>query len=316
MIPKKLFTPKCLHPDRNIVFYDDLMNFFNNILENLSIKENIITKDLELNYLFNFKTFKIFYKNNKISMLHFSRSKEENAKEYYETLFGEIQNIFFLKKFTFLNKIFSIFLLYSLYLTQNFNTFYQINITLEFLIEINNLIKNLFNNKKIEIAKEIFYIILKLKKLNAFSIGILPGLKTIVLNKYGLPIEQKNNIYKDYCEIFNYKNDLKKIEKDKNEIFDIKILNDYNNLKKGIIKDIKLNSVMFHEDYVNFMNNNIKIINNNNKNIINNNNNSNFNSDFNNFYDNENIINNPYLTIDDMNNNTITNLDCLFNQLI
>ena len=297
MIPKKLFTPKCLHPDRNIVFYDDLMNFFNNILENLSIKENIITKDLELNYLFNFKTFKIFYKNNKISMLHFSRSKEENAKEYYETLFGEIQNIFFLKKFTFLNKIFSIYLLFSLYLTQNFNTFYQINITLEFLIEINNLIKNLFNNKKIEIAKEIFYII------------------TIVLNKYGLPIEQKNNIYKDYCEIFNYKNDLKKIEKDKNEIFDIKILNDYNNLKKGIIKDIKLNSVMFHEDYVNFMNNNIKIINNNNnKNIINNNNN--FNSDFNNFYDNENIINNPFLTIDDMNNNSITNLDCLFNQLI
>ena len=87
MIPKKLFTPKCLHPDRNIVFYDDLMNFFNNILENLSIKENIITKDLELNYLFNFKTFKIFYKNNKISMLHFSRSKEENAKEYYEFIF-------------------------------------------------------------------------------------------------------------------------------------------------------------------------------------------------------------------------------------
>ena len=29
MIPKKLFTPKCLHADREVVFHEDIQNFYN-----------------------------------------------------------------------------------------------------------------------------------------------------------------------------------------------------------------------------------------------------------------------------------------------
>jgi len=41
---------------------------------------------------------------------------------------------------------------------------------------------------------------------DVFSIGAVIGLKTIILNKHGLPIEQKTNTYSDYMEISN--NDL------------------------------------------------------------------------------------------------------------
>ena len=72
MLPKKLFCPKCLLPEREHAFKDDLDSFFNNITQNLK-KEELLT----------FETFKKYYKLKKISMLHFSKRKEENAKEYY-----------------------------------------------------------------------------------------------------------------------------------------------------------------------------------------------------------------------------------------
>ena len=54
----------------------------------------------------------------------------------------------------------------------------------------------------------------KLKKDNAFSIGVIPGLKTIILNKYGLPLEQKTNVYQDYLDIFSYNKEEENKEND------------------------------------------------------------------------------------------------------
>ena len=51
---------------------------------------------------------------------------------------------------------------------------------------------------------------------DVFSIGVVVGLKTIILNKHGLPIEQKSNTYSEYMEISNndffIKNDIIKEE--------------------------------------------------------------------------------------------------------
>jgi isochorismate hydrolase len=91
MIPKKLFSPKCLHPDREVVFNDDLQRFFNYILD----KKKIVSNN---EMIISYSEYKIYYKEKKISMLHFSRSKEENAKEYYECLFGQVQNFFFYER--------------------------------------------------------------------------------------------------------------------------------------------------------------------------------------------------------------------------
>ena len=90
MIPKKIFCPKCLLPERDIAFKDDLTDFYNYILENMQ-KEKINANET----LLSFATYKKFYKTKKISMLHFSKRKEESAKEYYEVLFGEILSFFF-----------------------------------------------------------------------------------------------------------------------------------------------------------------------------------------------------------------------------
>ena len=294
MIPKKLFSPKCLHFDREIVFRDDLNNFFEYILakKKAENKEDIIITYLE---------YKIYYKEKKISMLHFSRSKEENAKEYYESLFGEIQSFFFLENYKFISKLFSIYTLYSLYYTQTYQTFYQINTTIEYLNGINDLIKDIYSIKK-EISFEIFSMVKKLKKDNGISIGVIPGLKTIILNKYGLPIEQKTNVYSDYCSILDYKNKLKNPDlKNKKNQKDPE-LSQYNKLKMNIIKDIK-NLDFDKDEYINYLN----------ENLLNKNRNNEHYNGKNNDYDIENI---PYLTKEDLDSNNITNFDFLFNKLL
>ena len=294
MIPKKLFSPKCLHFDREIVFRDDLNNFFEYILakKKAENKEDIIITYLE---------YKIYYKEKKISMLHFSRSKEENAKEYYESLFGEIQSFFFLENYKFISKLFSIYTLYSLYYTQTYQTFYQINTTIEYLNGINDLIKDIYSINK-EISFEIFSMVKKLKKDNGISIGVIPGLKTIILNKYGLPIEQKTNVYSDYCSIMDYKNKLKNPDlKNKKNQKDPE-LSQYNKLKMNIIKDIK-NLDFDKDEYINYLN----------ENLLNKNRNNEHYNGKNNDYDIENI---PYLTKEDLDSNNITNFDFLFNKLL
>ena len=58
MIPKKLFSPKCLHPDREVVFNDDLQRFFNYILD----KKKIVTNN---EVIISYSEYKIYYKEKK-----------------------------------------------------------------------------------------------------------------------------------------------------------------------------------------------------------------------------------------------------------
>ena len=249
MLPKKLFCPKCLLPERNQAFKDDLDDFFNYIVTNL--------KDGEL---LSYQAYKIYYKNKKFSMLHFSKRKEESAKEYYEVLFGEIQSFFFNENI--ISKLFSIYTLYSIYYTQLTNTFYQINTILEFLKGVNALILKLSkekDEKNRQIGATVYSMIKKMKNDEAFSIGVIPGLKSIILNKYGIPIEKKENVYTYTKEINSYINELnshnqneqnKDLNSQKNKT-DL----DYEIIKKNIVNDIKeLN--FDKEEYVNFINSN------------------------------------------------------------
>jgi len=297
MLPKKLFCPKCLLPERNQAFKDDLDDFFNYIVTNL--------KDGEL---LSYPAYKIYYKNKKFSMLHFSKRKEESAKEYYEVLFGEIQSFFFNENI--ISKLFSIYTLYSIYYTQLTNTFYQINTILEFLKGVNALILKLSkekDEKNRQIGATVYSMIKKMKNDEAFSIGVIPGLKSIILNKYGIPIEKKENVYTYTKEINSYINELnsqnqneqnKDLNSQKNKT-DL----DYEIIKKNIVNDIKeLN--FDKEEYVNFINSNYSE------------------SGFSN-YNRNNIMYNYNVYINDMNlkkedltPGEITQLDFMFNKYI
>ena len=248
MLPKKLFCPKCLLPERDHAFRDDLENFY-----------NYINKQLQEEEILTYEAYKRFYKDKKFSMLHFSKRKEESAKEYYEVLFGEIQSFFFSDNIN--SKLFSIYTLYSIYYTQVTSTFYQINTIIEFLKGVNELILQLSKEKdqKVkEVGATIYLMIKKMKNEEAFSIGVIPGLKSIILNKYGIPIERKENVYTYSKEINSFINQLNQqnqkekdnerdAQKNKNE-------NDYGLIKTNIVNQIKeLNN---KEEYVNYMNKN------------------------------------------------------------
>lgn len=297
MLPKKLFCPKCLLPERNQAFKDDLDDFFNYIVTNL--------KDGEL---LSFPAYKIYYKNKKFSMLHFSKRKEESAKEYYEVLFGEIQSFFFNENI--ISKLFSIYTLYSIYYTQLTNTFYQINTILEFLKGVNALILKLSkekDEKNRQIGATVYSMIKKMKNDEAFSIGVIPGLKSIILNKYGIPIEKKENVYTYTKEINSYINELnshnqneqnKDLNSQKNKT-DL----DYEIIKKNIVNDIKeLN--FDKEEYVNFINSNYSesgFSNYNRNNIM---------------YNYNGYINDMNLKKEDLTPGEITQLDFMFNKYI
>ena len=297
MLPKKLFCPKCLLPERNQAFKDDLDDFFNYILTNL--------KDGEL---LSYLTYKKYYKNKKFSMLHFSKRKEESAKEYYEVLFGEIQSFFFNENI--ISQLFSIYTLYSIYYTQLTNTFYQINTILEFLKGVNDLILKLSkekDEKNRQIGATVYSMIKKMKNDEAFSIGVIPGLKSIILNKYGIPIEKKENVYTYTKEINSYINELnsqsqneqnKDLNSQKNKT-DL----DYEIIKKNIVNEIKELNID-KEEYVNFINNNYNE------------------SDFSNYnrnnmmYNYNRYINDMNLKKEDLTPGEITQLDVMFNKYI
>ena len=298
MLPKKIFCPKCLLPERDHAFRDDLIDFYNFIIKNLK-KEKILT----------YETYKKYYKLKKISMLHFSKRKEESSKEYYEVLFGEIQSFFFSENIN--SQLFSIYTLYSVYYTQVTNTFYQINTILEFLKGVNLLILKLTKEKDKEkniVGACVYSMIKKLKNDEAFSIGVIPGLKSIILNKYGLPIERKENVYTYTKEINNYINELntqnqKEIKNNQNKE-KIKIELDYNMTKKNIINGIKeLN--FDKEEYTNFINNNYSEID-----IYNQGNINNIMNNYNRYF------NDVNLKKEDLTPGEITQLDCLFNKYI
>ena len=300
MIPKKIFCPKCLLPERDIAFKDDLTDFYNYILENMKNNENE-------NFLY-FAKYKKCYKDKKISMLHFSKSKEESAKEYYEVLFGEILSFFFNDNIN--SQLFSIYTLYSLYYTQVNTTFYQVNIILEFLKGVNSLINKLIKDKNNNVRKigfTVYNMIKKMKEDDAFSIGVIPGLKSIILNKYLVPIEKKENVYSYTKEINNYMKELKDKEtKDNNEknIVEQKNKNDldYQLIKKSIINEIK-DINMDQDDYINFINSNYcdNDLNKNSGDLMN----------YNKYF-----IGNTNLKKEDLKPGEITQLDIIFNKYI
>jgi hypothetical protein len=333
MLPKKLFTPKCLHSDRDIVFKDDIENFYSIIInELLQITLNTITNnELEVVLInnLNYNFFKHLWKDKKMSMLHYSKTKEENAKEYYEVIFGEIQQFFnenytinntfpSIKSFKIIVKILAVFTLYSVYYTQTYDFFYQINTIPEILNEINNLIKLLNQSEKInniKLIKELALMVSRMYNDDAFSIGTIIGLKTIMLNKYGLPLEQKTNVFKDYLDI---NDSFKSLLKEKDFTGNSSCENyskdsiEYNSTKQHLVELIKslspsgTNSIFNTQFYCDVMNN--KLTNSNN-------NKDHYNQQYNQY---PNSINNQkndlLLTKNDFNQN-ITNIDIQFFQV-
>ena len=316
MLPKKLFCPKCLLPERDIAFKDDLTDFYNYIMENIT-QEKEKEKNIPLanNNLLSYESYKKYYKSKKISMLHFSKRKEESAKEYYEVLFGEILSFFFIDNIN--SQLFSIYTLYSIYYTQTTSTFYQVNIILEFLKGVNTLIIKLIKNNDITVRKIgfiIYNMIKKMKDDDAFSIGVIPGLKSIILNKYLLPIEKKENVYSYTKEINKFVNELKNKEKNDNDntnnnginIYEQKNKNEleYDIIKKNIINQIK-DINMDKDDYINFINNNYC------ENDLNLNINKNDMMNYNKL-----LVGNTILKKEDLKQGEITQLDILFNKYI
>ena len=316
MLPKKLFCPKCLLPERDLAFKDDLTDFYNYIMENIT-KEKEKEKNIPLanNNLLSYESYKKYYKSKKISMLHFSKRKEESAKEYYEVLFGEILSFFFIDNIN--SQLFSIYTLYSIYYTQTTSTFYQVNIILEFLKGVNTLIIKLIKNNDITVRKIgfiIYNMIKKMKDDDAFSIGVIPGLKSIILNKYLLPIEKKENVYSYTKEINKFVNELKNKEKNENDNTNNNGINiyeqknkkelEYDIIKKNIINQIK-DINMDKDDYVNFINNNYC------ENDLNLNINKNDMMNYNKL-----LVGNTILKKEDLKQGEITQLDILFNKYI
>ena len=285
-------------------------------MENIT-KEKEKEKNIPLpnNNLLSYESYKKYYKSKKMSMLHFSKRKEESAKEYYEVLFGEILSFFFIDNIN--SQLFSIYTLYSIYYTQTTSTFYQVNIILEFLKGVNTLIINLIKNNEITvriIGFIIYNMIKKMKDDDAFSIGVIPGLKSIILNKYLLPIEKKENVYSYTKEINKFVNELKNKEKNENDNTNNNGINiyeqknkkelEYDIIKKNIINQIK-DINMDKDDYVNFINNNYC------ENDLNLNINKNDIMNYNKL-----LVGNTILKKEDLKQGEITQLDILFNKYI
>jgi len=242
--------------------YDDKINQIDNRNIKISQTENILNN-------LDYNVFKFFWKEKSMSLLHFCKSKEENYKEYYEVLFGEVQSFLIendlrrkaeYKEFIIVVQILAIYTLYSLYFTQTTDFFYQINTIPEYLIKINQIIKTLLKVKLIKIARELLLMVFRLHKAEAFSIRVIPGLKTIILNKYGLPCEQKTNTYNDYLHINNsYKN---LYLKEDNSYLN-SLINQYKNLKFDSLFNIKnvFNQNEFDKEmYCGYINNKNKLV--------------------------------------------------------
>ena len=154
----------------------------------------------------------------------------------------------------------------------------------------------------------------KMKDDDAFSIGVIPGLKSIILNKYLLPIEKKENVYSYTKEINKFVNELKNKEKNDNDNTNNNGINiyeqknkkelEYDIIKKNIINQIK-DINMDKDDYVNFINNNYC------ENDLNLNINKNDMMNYNKL-----LVGNTILKKEDLKQGEITQLDILFNKYI
>lgn len=242
MIPQKLFYPKYLSMNREAIFKEDLDSFYNTISKALQLddEENFEEKTASFTY----EKFKQFYKEHSLFALHFSMTKEEKRKDYYDTLFGVIISYLFKdvkqSHFTFA-KLYSLYLLYSIYYTQINDIYYQVNISTEFFEKVNELILTLrrSNNEKLRlIAFQLFQLIKKMKDEDAFQIGVVPGFKNITLNQYGLPLHTKM-IYYDYNDVMSFPfSEFKEDEEEANELdkLNSKYQYDMNKIQKEIKK--------------------------------------------------------------------------------
>lgn len=288
MIPKKLFCPKCLYPDRDIVFREDIKTFYSNYLksclfskktdkndkengnfneENNEFNENrmlelynlfvdinnfiplesrldkneFLKKLLNNEISFDYSFFKEIWKKNGISLLHQVKNKEENTHEYYDCLYREIQIYLFpLNDDNFISKIFAIYMIYSLYFTQTHKIKFKIVTIPESLKAINNLI-NTLKISKFSIWKVIYAMTNKLYENQAFKITTLLGNRSIILNRYSLPIDSKTDIFNEYSNLLLSKKKLTEKSKEDSNYFDLirKKSESYNKLKNNIISDIK-----------------------------------------------------------------------------
>jgi len=282
MIPKKLFSPKCLHPNREQIFKDDLENFYNLYLVKLFstqtfnkeektyiVNENINFYFLNSNYITNFENplkndsvfdieeiesklilnnnltysfFKKIWAEKEFSLLHFTKDKEENINEYYQCLFREVQKFLFPQnERNIISKIFSIYCLYSLYFTQPHKIKFKINTIIESLKSINMIINYLQIRGFISEFEIILKMVNKLYEVEAFRIGVLFGIKSILLNRYGLPLEGKSESYDNFKSLFNSQEKLNK-EKQLDNLRKEKIKNlttEYSITKVDLINEIK-----------------------------------------------------------------------------
>lgn len=107
---------------------------------------------------------------------------------------------------------------------------------IEVLNKINEII--LFKDN-IKIRRELLLIMNKLYQEEAFSIGTIIGLKSIILNKYGIPVENKSHTYKNYLEVRNNINFLKEC-KSKELLSNLeKNMMNYSKSKKNLIDELK-----------------------------------------------------------------------------
>lgn len=290
MIPKKLFNNKCLHPDRDQVFKDDLDMLYNCYLAtvlglgtddqimkvgetddmllqasnqkaqffklNLSYTTSFENPDKfvsynsdllsELDYLYsmdrlNFEIFKSVWKQKKFTLIHHSKYKEENTIEYYQVLFEQVQLYLFPDNpSNMICKIFAIYCIYSLYHTQPYRIKFQVTTIPECLESINDCIRQVKLKQK-SLFITIYSMIDSLQKQQAFKIGVILGLKTIILNKYGLPIELKSDIYSEFKQLFKSNSHINNMkESQSKEIESFKpILKDYKLAKMSLVNEIK-----------------------------------------------------------------------------
>lgn len=221
MIPKQLFITKRMHPGRARIFKEDLTNLSNLIFKDLNLHDRFAYEDSIIK--FNYQKYKQFYAELKFSMIHNIRDNKEIREEYYQILYGVIQKFFFdpeYRNHDLFYKLFAIYSLYSIYFTQNSPVFTKITINVEFLDKVNELIMRLRYSKNEglkRISFEVYHMIKKLKENEAFIIGIVPGLKTIFLNKHKLPIEEKDK-YKDFKDLLEF--DPNEFENQEDKFFD------------------------------------------------------------------------------------------------
>lgn len=221
---------------------------------------NCCSNNSETNYLLFQNVFKKTWKDNRISLIHLSKYKEENTIEYYQLLYKEIQLYLFTdNNYCLISKLFSLYCMYSMYYTQPYEIKYQITTIPECLQQLNNLLSSLkeliieqdsnidetylinFNTSVKQLYITVYEIIKKLYQDEAFKLGVILGLKTIILNKYGIPIDLKSDIYSEYKGLFNSIDKLEETNKKKQQLDShyFSHIKNYKSNKSVMINNIK-----------------------------------------------------------------------------